>query len=172
MKDIKYENIGNISEDYEHKPRIVNPTGLIVNPHLVLKMYYMLKEDTNDFESFGNVEKFLTTELNKKRLAPLVGLGFAMLSEDMLSVSRWDTKYPQVIKNQLYEYSFNQRENLISTAQKLDVKECGDFCSFELGIVSHEKDAWEKYLVSKHTNQDKKQYLENMFEGYLGVVEK
>jgi hypothetical protein len=129
-------------------------------------MYAMLKKSEEDYkiiDNVGSAKKLLEQEIDKKRIEPLIGLGFAILSEDMLNVARWDTEYPIVIKNQVYGY----KKNDLRTAELLDIGNAGSFCIWELGIVDHEKNAWKRYLESERTERDKERYLDSMIEGDL-----
>lgn len=154
---IKYlKNIGNL-EDYKHEPRIVKPEGLI------LKIYNMAKKVGDKKNLVKESKIFLESEINEKRIKPLVGLGFAILSKDMLNVCRWDKKIPILLKNQLYY--FEERD--IYKSKILDIGKAGPFCIWELGIVAHEKEVWKKYLESMKSEEDKVKYLESIIEGDL-----
>ncbi|MBU3906935.1 MAG: hypothetical protein KKA64_01660 [Nanoarchaeota archaeon] len=161
----RYGLIGNIREDYQHEPRIIAPMGLVVNPQLVLKTYSMMKHGTENVESFIEVKNFLDEEIQKGNITPLIGLGFAILSEDMLNVARWDVEYPIVIKNQIYGYKYEQEGDLSKTAERLDINNVGAFCVWELGIVNHEKEAWKRFLSSSRMEENKKKYLEDVING-------
>ncbi|AZA84944.1 hypothetical protein C1637_21940 [Chryseobacterium lactis] len=39
------------------------------------------------------------------------------------------------------------------------------YCVWEMGIVYHESQAWKRYLGTTKEEEDKKQYLSDMFEG-------
>lgn len=158
------ERLANFAE-YKHEPRIVEPKGLIEDTSLILKMYAMVRQVPVDKYVLRNAKKFLRESIRKNKIGDnpiLSGLGFAILSDDMLNLAVWDSKHPIVLKNSLYEYAGGFR-----TPNSLDIRHEGCFCIWELGIVAHERDAWKKYLASERTEQDKRAYLKNFFRGEL-----
>src|SRR3990167_9219398 len=95
-----YEHVGNVSETYQHIPRQAEPFGLVTEPSLVLKLYSMYKTGHPLPKTLRQrASTFLRSEISDGLIKPFLGLGFAILSEDMLNVARWDTKYPIVLKN-------------------------------------------------------------------------
>ncbi|MBI2546974.1 MAG: hypothetical protein HYW23_00830 [Candidatus Aenigmarchaeota archaeon] len=165
-----YEILGNVPQGYVHKQRKVWSAGLVTAPSLVLKLYDMYVDGTppHDIAFIRQSKEFLKKEIRQGKIEPYLGLGFVILSEDMLNVARWDTKYPVVIKNQIYGYG----QGLLGapdldTAKPLDIRSEGAFCIWELGIVNHEKNAWKRYLKSKRSEADKMQYLDSVIEGPL-----
>jgi hypothetical protein len=161
---IDLSKVGNF-QDYKHEPRVVRPLGLIVTPSidLVLKFYHMTKKE-RDYSIQANTtiseaSRFILNEVREGRLEPLSGLGFAILSEDMLNIDRWDDDdvLPYVLKGDLYGFS----QPGFSKPKKLDIRKFGAFCGWELGIVAHETKAWMKYLASERTEADKQKYLED-----------
>ncbi len=157
------ENLGNVPESYIHKPRYVSFLGLITEPNLVLKLYSML-ERIRDKECIAvdddMTKSFLTYRIRNGEIEPFIGLGFAILSEDMLNVARWDTTYPIVLKNQIYEHEDCRLVGeKIHQASLLDTREIGSFCAWELGVVNHERLAWLKYLNSRRSEEEKDRYL-------------
>ncbi len=151
--------VGNI-EAYIHEPRDVKFNGLVITPELVLKLYSMAKNAHPGHKTLKDTRDFLESEIESRRISPLSGLGFAILSEDMINVARWDKKCPIVLRNQLYEY-----EERIETSRQLDIRDIGCFCVWELGIVNHERNAWIEYLNSERRNPDRTDYLLNVIEG-------
>jgi len=162
MERPNYGNIGNVREDYKHQPRTVRPQGLVTTPSLVLKLYSMAKDMHPTNRTIRDTGKLLERDIAEGKIEPLTGLGFAILSEDMLNVARWDTEYPIVVKNQIYGF-----EGSINSAQLLDINKVGSFCIWELGIVGHEKEAWKRFLDSQRGEAEKHQYLTDIIEGNL-----
>ena len=152
-------NIGNF--DYKHKPRCVVPCGLIEHPNLVLKFYAMFKEALTQ-SNVDEAKGFLEDKINSGEITPLTGLGFAILSEDMLNVVRWD-RNPIVLRNQIYSYEQDENTSrYFDNAKLLDISDIGSFCIWELGIVEYERRDWMKYLKSERNEADKRYYLGNM----------
>ncbi len=163
-------NIGNLA--YEHEPKKVMPAGLITSPSLVLKLYDLFTEQTKP-NPIEETKTFLKKEILEKKINPLTGMGFAILSKDILNVARWDTKYPIVLKNQIYGYGFNNSDEMDNRNYTpidyfdLDINKEGCFCIWELGIVNHEMKAWKAFLKSSRTESDKREYLESKIAGKL-----
>jgi len=148
---------------YLHQPRAVEPAGVLAASGLTLKVYDMFIPGKPG-NPVNEASAFLEQECVSGRLPPLSGLGFTIVSKDMINVVRWDGRCPIVMNNQIYEYD---SKNLIETAKKLDVNECGSFCIWEAGIVNFEKDAWTDYLASRRTEEDEKEYLHSFLRGSL-----
>jgi len=159
-----YESVGNVPIGYESKQREVRYIGLIVDPSLVLKFYDMhIKGKPFKETLVQHGREFLEREIRKHRIKSDLGLGFAILSEDVLNVARWNRKDPIVIINQVYGY----KDSDLSTAELLDIREVGAFCIWELEIVNNERNAWRTYLQSSRSEKDKITYLESVVEGFL-----
>ncbi len=162
---MKLDNLGNF-RNFENPPRLVKPLDLIATPNLILKGYDMYTEKPSEIETIVQMENFLKQEIEEGKIDPRIGLGFAILSKNMLNVVRWDTLLPIVAINNLYEFPEENRD--IMNAWSLDINnDCGTYCLWELGIANHEKEAWKKYLASEGTKKDKINYLENSIEGKL-----
>ncbi len=161
---MKLDNLGNF-ESSENPQRKVMPVGLITTPNLVLKGYDMYIKNPSEGEVIIQMNKFIIQEINKGEIDPKIGLGFAILSKDMLNVVRWDNNYPIVAVNSIYEFPEDQRN--VMASKKLDVGDFGAYCIWEFGIVAYEKELWKKYLSSQRREEDKKRYLENFIEGDL-----
>ncbi len=169
-KKLRCNKLGKVDENYKHEPRNILYSGLINHPSLVLKMYSMFKEAITQ----GNVDEartFMQDRIDSGEIEPLLGMGFAILSEDMLNVARWDAKYPIVLRNEIYGYEQSHKDfKYFSEATLLDPREVGSFCAWELGIVNHEKKAWLKYLVSQRKESDKERYLEDLIIGRFSPI--
>jgi hypothetical protein len=157
---INLENIGNV-EGYTHEPRTARAEGILLDERLALKLYSMVKQNPPAEEKIREVIEIRDNKIQNQEISPLIGMGFMILSEDMLNVARWDDKYPIVLKNQIYEF----KEGDLKTLNPLELKEAGSFCMWELGIVNHEKQAWKKYLCSQRNKKDKEEYLDNFYYG-------
>ncbi len=160
----RLEDIGNVQPNYKNPRRWVKPEGLVLvkSPALALKLYRMLKptEPRHVDGLAGEARQFIETETRKGRLDPFLGMGFAILSEDMLNIARWDSTYPIVPVNNLYSYENGD----ISTLRELDIREVGAFCLWEDKIKAHEGRAWVEYLNSRRGNGAKRRYLMDLME--------
>jgi len=144
---------------YKHELRVAYPVGLIDDIDLILKWYNMIKKDEQDFSEaeLRNAERLVRTKIDSGEIYKLSGFGFVICSGshgEFLNIGVWDVDTPYLPKNFLYE-----------KGRKVDIKREGAFCAWEGIIFGHESQAWLKYLASKRTEQDKKNYLED----YLGL---
>ncbi|MEM4230311.1 MAG: hypothetical protein QXF25_00310 [Candidatus Pacearchaeota archaeon] len=156
---ILYGNIGNV-EMPDIERRRATKVGLVTSQNIVLKMYSMLKKSPEDFsERIQEAKGFLEKEITEGKIEPLSGMGFAIFSENRLNVSRWDSKQPLVVVNQVYSYDGN--------FTPINISEAGSFCIYELVIVASERAAWERFLRSHRDSEDKKRYLNSWFEGEI-----
>lgn len=91
------------------------------------------------------------------------GLGFAILSEDILNISLWGREVPSVIHPNLYQFPNLASLTEISprTLRRSSSDELGAFCIYEAGILQQERVFWRKFLESKRKDSDKQRYLEH-----------
>jgi hypothetical protein len=163
--DYRLKDLGNVRQGFRNPDRFATPCGLLMTPKLILKKYDMHFAEYPDEIRVEGMERFLSKEIEKGKVSPRIGLGFAIFSKDMINVVRWDDKYPIVAVNNLYEFLDMDKEYL--KPAKLDVDNSGAYCVWELGIMEHEKKAWMKYLNSKFTEKDKMNYILNFAQGRL-----
>ena len=157
-------NVGNVVSFRPAWQLFAWPKGEIRTPKLILKQY-LLSEKGNQKPSYPKLiqdtERFIKRELVKGELAHKCGLGFSMLSQGALNICRWGQEDPKILFQDLYEFD----GPFVSGARKAGVKETGSFCIYELGIVAHERKAWDKFLKSQRTEQDKQNYLNDWVLG-------
>jgi len=156
------KNVGNLRRDYVLKSETAKSQGFIIHPQLVLKLYSMAENLHPGSGIIWEIKEILKDKICIGEITPLIGMGFAILSKDMLNVARWDIDYPIVFKNQIYGF-----ENGLNSLKLLDIRDIGALCIWEGSIFTHEKEAWKKYLQSQHTELDKSRYLNNFIEGDL-----
>jgi len=107
----------------EDAPRIAQPRGLVTCDRLEMKFYSMLLEDqARSCWDNVNAKTFLRSEVARKHIQPFSGLGFAILSRDMLNVEVWDGIF---LKNQLYGF---KQGDFFATVRPMEVKDEGFCC--------------------------------------------
>ena len=157
--------VGNVDAPLDLSVKAVRVGGLVITPELVLKLYWMLNPEKNIEPGRNNdLQDFLKSEIQSRRIEPEIGLGFAIYSEGYLNVSRWRKENPIVLRNQVYSAYPNSP---IKTMIPADISSEGSFCLWELEIVDHEREAWKKYLESKRTADYKYNYINNWIIGRL-----
>ena len=135
-----------------------------------LKVYSMLCEKTRQFtdQEINFTKYFVGRALESKRIDPKIGLGFLILSEDVLNVNIWGGDYPCLINPNIYE--FPENGILTQTFVRKDVKDVGAYCAWEGAIVGHESRVWRQYMHSKRTKQDKALWLMDVYSGNIQTV--
>jgi hypothetical protein len=159
---IQTGQIGYIPKEFKNHKRYVKPLKVIdVDSSFLLKTYDLHTGEPSSDRVLNDFEAFLKAkapEINRE-----LGVGFAILSRDMVNISRWSAEYPIVIKNTLYE--FNEAKGDVLDARKVDVEDLGPYCIWELGIVNHERGAWMRYLNSNRDKENLTNYIEDMLKG-------
>ena len=144
--------------------REVHYEGLVSNPDLILKLYHMYtcREECNQDLAKG-AKDFLEAKV-MGNIDPGLGLGFAILSADMLNVNVWAhaDDVPVVLKNYLYEFEDN-----IEDALPVDLRKEAAYCIWELKVVNYEREEFMKFLKSKKTREDADRYSSSRIEGAL-----
>jgi hypothetical protein len=167
MKILNLGEFGNLPKNIAEKsaePRIAKFGGVVITSGLALKVYDMVTPN-NMKNPVDEAKSFLEEEIKGGRIPSLSGLGFAILSYDMLNAVRWDNEYPHVTKNILYEYhgGFGKDADIV----KHSIDDAGAFCLWEERIVAEEGRAWLRYLKSERTETDKEVYLYDFITGAL-----
>ena len=160
------ENLGNFP-NYINNPKESIREDHFISKKMILKKY-ILTNQQNSFLNYGalfETDMFILREIREGKINPFSGLGFMILSENTLNLARWDEEIPYLLKNNVY--SINLEKKHIKILGMLERMEEGAFCMWELGIVSHEKEAWKKYLNSSRKLKNKEEYLNTFFDGKL-----
>ncbi len=168
--NMAYENIGNIAS-YTPRQMAVKTHGLITSPELVMKLYTMLPkgseaQDGDIKESnIDSAKRFLLDRIGEGEIKPeMSGMGFAILSEDVLNATVWANDFPVLGINKVYFFS----EQDLSDAKKADPNKSGAYCAYEARILAYEAEKWLAYLKSPMQESDKAAYLESGLETIIG----
>lgn len=164
---INLDNLGDFKE-YEPKTRIVRAHKPFYEKNVaVLKVYSMLCEKTRPFtkDELSFTKCFVGRALESGRIDPKIGLGFLILSEDVLNVNLLGGDFPSIINPNIYTFG----KNGISTQTfiRKEVKDVGSYCVWEGEIVGHESKAWREYMLSERTKEDKSLWLMNVYSGSI-----
>jgi len=135
----------------------IRSDGLILLSNLVLKKYLMVPEGGSLPEGIEPAGEVINRDLAKGRLRPFSGLGFLILSEDVLNVSIWHDEYAATIVPNIY-----QLEGRLWIPHP--VEEVGAYCSAEKRVYDHENSAFLRYLASPKENWDKITYVNDFLQ--------
>lgn len=166
MTTVDLTNVGNFP-GYVHERRFAKSIGHIevASPAVVLKFYHMTAEGNpaNFRETEEKAKRFVRDEVTNGRIERLSGLGFAILSDEMLNVAVWGAKnFPYVPLNHLYQFDTGFTE-----IREVDIREYGAFSAWEKGIDAHEAGAWMRFLASPREYDDKVVYVHDIITGEL-----
>lgn len=114
--------------------RIINPYGHFETSELVLKIYTLIeKGETISRKQVRHAMNFVRFQIEEGKLNTRSGMGFGIVSPEILNISRWDKEYSDVIVPGIYtlEDELWQREQ---------VDEVGAYCSGERVIYNFENE--------------------------------
>ena len=172
--DTGLRTIGNFS-GYEPKPRIVVPRGIAATGDSSrIKLYSMFETGESEVDyslavdSLGqNVDKLLRDE----EVTRGTGLGFAILSEEVLNISIWGGKntpwLPSILTPNVFDFTDPLQPHKLVRAPQDMFGENSAYCAWECEIVGHEGKLWRNYMDSQRTVSDKEAYLEKFLEGQI-----
>lgn len=167
---MKLDDLGNF-EGYVPRDRIVKPCEPVYHGgKAAVKMYSMLCEKSPRLTNsqINVVRNFVRNELKSDKIDPKIGLGFAILSEDILNINMWGGEFPSLINPNIY--SINESAYSIKDFEHQDVVSVGSYCAWEGALVGHESRVWREYMLSGRTNGDKLLYLKNLYSGKIQDV--
>ncbi|HRI03771.1 MAG TPA: hypothetical protein PLL77_08515 [Pyrinomonadaceae bacterium] len=155
------------SANYVHFDKHVETRDPIALGHLRLKWYDLAKAEDGvpgDIETLAR--DYLVSLSKTGQLGTFGDLGFVILhrcgdSFYFLLVSTWNNK------NELWESVYAKQTNEHSDFAIFPLSEPhhATFCVWELAIVSHEQQAWRRFLLSKRDGNAKAVYLDDLYRG-------
>jgi hypothetical protein len=158
--------MGHVAEDYRHQPKVITSGDNLILPEAHLKWYDIRSEGvTFPAEIQAEARAFVAREAAAGRLPLRDDLGFVMLhlsgdSIYLLLVCTWRNN------NEMWESVYAK-----------DIRGAGGFgvitfgnhkgtiCVWESGAVTHEHQAWTRYLYSARDEQAKLDYMSDHFSG-------
>ncbi|MEK6888674.1 MAG: hypothetical protein AABW80_01055 [Nanoarchaeota archaeon] len=165
-----FRNIPDIRK-YQSCPRSVKYHGLAVpNPSVAVKMYSMFEKgrpflsDDEERTLKGSVEEILLGE-GRFSIEPKLGIGFSIVSEDVLNISMWGGEYPSLINPNIF--SWDERKVFLINLKRQRIEDVGAYCAWEVAILAHESEAWRRFLRSAKEEKDIKIYLADIFSGEI-----
>lgn len=182
MSKLTLEAIGNIDPDY--KPRIRFTTPLpptYVRDTAAVKFYKMVpyrldpnEPDLVSKQDITEARKFLTERLRQREIDPKTGLGFAIVSEDVLSLTMWGGDFPSLANPTIFTYG--PRPLTRNSLKKAEIETAGAYCAWEAqDILAYEAKAWINYMNDSNSTSDpeskeahKQAYLDTRFSGLSG----
>lgn len=164
---MKLDDLGNF-EGYKPKSRTVRPYGPAYEEGIAaVKIYSMLPESSKPFtdSEMSLARYFICEELRSGRVEPKIGLGFAVLSEDVLNINLWGGEFPSLLNPNIYTWK-------TSTCNwgRGEIASDGAYCAWEGELVGYESRLWREYMLSGRRAADKKWYLENSYSGEIRDV--
>jgi hypothetical protein len=147
--------LSNISQDKDS--RRIFFAGRTKSYSLILKLYNLYYYDKAiDFTLLRESKEFLEREIMYGHIEPHSGLGFAVISEDMLAVKMGAIERPYDFQFKIYGFEEGDFGTIKPT-----IPRDGHLSDPERRIVKHEIRAWLEYVES---GQDKEKYLSNVLK--------
>lgn len=158
---------GNVSPDYVHYDKFIEPDDNIELKGTTLKWYNLARADDpvpNEINVLACA--FLERESAAGNLENLGDLGFVILHRCgaefyFLLVSTWRNK------NELWESVYAKVSDSHPDFEQFPFNGAhrGTFCVWELAAVWHEQQAWRQYLLSARDDKAGLGYLQDRYRG-------
>lgn len=159
-------DLGAVSEDYRHHPKLITPGEDLVLPEAYLKWYDIRRAETSIPEEIDTeAHAFLRGEVGAGRLSLDGDLGFIVnhLSGDsvyLLMVFTWRND------NEMWESVYAKDVSAGGPFRPVPQgTHKGVICVWEFGAVAHEHEAWTRFLYSERDENAKRVYLADRFSG-------
>jgi hypothetical protein len=130
------------------------PTWIVKNYQLFNKAK---NESPDNFLSTNQVYVLIQDAIERRKLTRQIGLGFAVVSRDILNLSLWREDFPHLPKQTLWVYN-GEAWTMANLAED------NSYCIGEGAIYAHERDAWQKFLGSSKKEKDKMDYLDSILK--------
>lgn len=139
----------------------VNHIGLVRDGEWLMKLYGI--KDWRDLPLLGEVESFVEENGFSGELGEFSGMGFAILTPDILNLGMWSKGNPRILLNKLWDYDFRKGLTDSARGDEFEGVNVLPYSLEELQIVAHEALAWRRYLDSKREEQDKINFFQDVF---------
>jgi hypothetical protein len=158
---------GSVTPEYRHVEKVVCPAPSLALDGAVLKWYDIAPEDAPvPLALQALARRSLRDAWRAGALGTLGELGFVILhrcgeSFYFLLVSTWRNE------NELWEtvWAKNGDGDVFFQPWVVEGPHRPTFCVWELGAVSHERQAWTQYLCSPRDDEARRVYLRSTYEG-------
>jgi hypothetical protein len=163
------EQVAGVDPEYRHIEKVVHPEPSLALNGTILKWYDIASEEAPvPLALRALARRNLRDAAHDGALADLGELGFVILhrcgeSFYFLLVSTWRNE------NELWEtvWAKNGDEDVFFRPWTADGSHRPTFCVWELGAVSHERDAWSRFLCSPRDEAAKHAYLRDCYSGVV-----
>ncbi len=158
--------LGNVPASYEHEWRIATPLVPIVLSQAVFKWYHVHREGSPVPDAMDAEARCVITEaMADGAWDPSYGLNFALLhlstAHAFLITGIWRGHQELWARHYVKDLATNGPFTRIDvTSQDAPLA-----CVWELGVICHERMAWSRYLFSDRTDEAKRAWLEDVYQG-------
>ena len=156
-----------VADDYHHTPKIVRPTSALNAPQIYLKWYLVQPEARPISETeVKQAQTFLLDEVAAGHLTLKNEVGFVVqhrcTAADILYVCSWRNN------NEVWETLYHKsiEENSAFQVAQRETK-TGTFCVWVIPVVTHEQQAWVRFLKSRRDAAAQLIYCEDQFVGIV-----
>lgn len=156
-----------VSESYSHTDKYLRAAEIMTLPETTLKWYNLAPQgEPVPAEIETAARKCVQSEADGGKLRELGDLGFVILHRCgsdfyFLLVNSWRNN------NELWETVYAKDGNGQPEFSRFQTggHHRPNYCVWELAAVMHEKDAWRRFLVSERGVEDRRHYLEDIYNG-------
>lgn len=164
MTQLRIPGDGSVVASYRHVPKLATPGPGLPLPGAYVKWYEISRPDAPiQPDASQRAREFLREQVSSGALELRDELGFAMLhlsgtSIHLLLVCTWRGE------NEIWESVYlADGDGAYQLAPQGTHR--GTYCVWELGVVWHERNAWQRYLLSPRDQADRQAYVEDLFSG-------
>ncbi len=155
--------VGQVAVDYVHRDKMATPCDMLATQNAQLKWTNIATREKPVPAAIDVLARNFV-----RNSSDASDLGFVILhrcgeSFYFLLVSTWRNN------NELWETVY-AKENAAEEDFKpftVTTAHRGTYCIWELGVVSHEQQAWKRFVVSDRQAGDVSEYLNDQYEGFV-----
>ncbi|GHO45912.1 hypothetical protein [Ktedonospora formicarum] len=154
-----------VAPEYQHRQKFVRSGEALATSDVYLKWYDISRQETPiPPELVAEAHSFLLSELETGSLPLKQEVGFAIhhqcASVHILYICTWRNE------NEVWETLYHKHLAEGGPFQQFERSTTTPtFCVWVLGIVSHEQQAWTRYLTSQRDNAAKHAYVQDQYTG-------
>jgi hypothetical protein len=157
---------GNVPRDYTHESRVAEPLEPLLLPGAVCKWYHVRRVGVPVPDALDAEARALLVEMAAGGNWNLsYGLNFALLHQStthaFLIAGVW--RGHQELWERIYVYDLAQGGPFVPGEP--DGGDHPSACVWELGVICHERQAWQRYLFSARDEAAKRAWLADTYAG-------
>jgi hypothetical protein len=165
---LTFSHLGNVPRSYEHEWRVATPQTPILLPETIFKWYHVHRDGQSVPDDMDTEARTIVAEaMAAGSWDPSYGLNFALLhlstAHAFLITGIWRGHQELWARHYVKELATNNPfTRIAATGQDAPLA-----CVWELGVICHERMAWHRFLFSDRTDDAKRAWLEDVYQGQV-----